>query len=150
MGMNRRELVLGSVGAAALGLALRAEAAEPGAPTPPLAAGASGHAALIDAAFACLKLGEACQQHCLSLLSKGDATLAECASTIAAMLPACEALTQLAVQNSPRLKAMAAVCADLCRDCEKACRKHEMHHAICKACADSCAACARECDKVQA
>ncbi|MGO9829955.1 MAG: Csp1 family four helix bundle copper storage protein [Myxococcaceae bacterium] len=146
--MNRREVVLGGVGAAAVGLALRASAAEPPAPSAPAAG--TAHAALIDSAFACIKVGQACQQHCLSLLAKGDATLAECATTIAAMLPSCEALAQLAVQNSPRLKALAVVCAQICRDCEKACRKHEMHHAICKACADSCAACAAECDKVQA
>ncbi len=146
--MNRREVVLGSVGAAAVVLALGARAAEPPALAAPASAGA--HAALIDAAFACIKLGQACQQHCLSLLAKADTSLAECATTIAAMLPSCEALAQLAVQSSPRLKALATVCAQICRDCEKACRKHETHHAICKACADSCAACAAECDKVQA
>ncbi len=145
--MQRRDVMLGAVGAAAVGMAMRARAAAPAAPAAP---SASGHQALVDAAFACIKVGQACQQHCLSLLSKGDTSLAECASTIAAMLPAVEAVAQLAVQGSPRLKAMAAVCAQLCRDCEKACRKHEAHHAICKACADSCAACAAECDKVQA
>jgi len=146
--MNRRDLMLGAVGAAAVGVAMRAGAAE--SATPPAAATAAGHQALIDAAFACIKVGQACQQHCLTLLSTGDTSLAECASTIAAMLPAVAAVAQLAVQNSPRLKAMASVCAQLCRDCEKACRKHEAHHAICKACADACAACAAECDKVQA
>ena len=146
--MKRRDVVLGSVAAAAaVGVALRARAAEPSTPAVPPA---TVHAALIDAAFACIKVGQACQQHCLTLLSKGDVSLAECASTIAAMLPSCEALAALAAQGSPRLKALAVVCAQICRDCEKACRKHEQHHAICKACADSCAACAQECDKVPA
>ena len=148
--MKRREVMLGAVGAAAVGMALRARAAEPAVPAAPVASGATAHAALIDSAFACIKVGQACQQHCLSLLAKGDTSLAECATTIAAMLPLCEALAQLAVQNSARLKPLAAVCAQVCRDCEKACRKHEMHHAICKACADSCAACAQACDKVPA
>ena len=144
--MRRREVVLGSVAAAAVGVALKARGAEP--PTGASAPASTPHAALIEATFTCIKLGQACQQHCYSFLSKGDVSLAECASTIAAMLPACQALAQLAVQDSPRLKALASVCALICRDCEKACRKHEMHHAICKACADSCAACAQECDKV--
>jgi Cys-rich four helix bundle protein (predicted Tat secretion target) len=136
--MNRREVMLAGVGAVALGAVRRAEAAEPPVPS-----------GLVAAAFACIQMGQACQQHCLTMLSKGDITLAECAATIAAMLPACQAIAELAVQGSPRLKAMAVVCALLCRDCEKACRKHETH-AICKQCADACAACAAQCDKVPA
>jgi Cys-rich four helix bundle protein (predicted Tat secretion target) len=136
--MNRREVMLAGAGVVALGAVRRAEAAESSAPS-----------GLIAAAFACIQVGQACQQHCLTMLSKGDTSLAECAATIAAMLPACEALAELAVQGSPRLKAMAAVCALLCRDCEKACRKHEVH-AICKQCAEACAACAAQCEKVPA
>jgi Cys-rich four helix bundle protein (predicted Tat secretion target) len=136
--MNRREVMVAGVGALAVGALRRAEAAE--AAVPP---------GLIASAFACIQSGQACQQHCLSLLSKGDTSLAECAATIAAMLPVCEALAALAVQGSPRLKALAQVCALICRDCEKACRKHEAHP-VCKQCADACAACAAQCDKVQA
>jgi Cys-rich four helix bundle protein (predicted Tat secretion target) len=140
--MNRREALLAAgVGAAAV--ALKAQAGE--------AAAMGGSASpLIASAFTCIEVGQACQQHCLAMLSKGDTSLAECATTIAAMLPSCEALAQLAVQNSPRLKALAVVCAQICRDCEAACRKHEKMHAICKQCADSCAACAAQCDKVPA
>jgi Cys-rich four helix bundle protein (predicted Tat secretion target) len=136
--MNRREVMLAGVGAAALGGALRAQAVEQPA--------ASG---LIASAFACIQVGQACQQHCLTMLSKGDTSLAECAATIAAMLPVCEALVQLAVQGSPRLKALAMVCAQICRDCEKSCHKHDTH-AICKQCGEACAACAAQCDKVPA
>jgi Cys-rich four helix bundle protein (predicted Tat secretion target) len=136
--MRGREVMLAGAGVFALGAVRRAEAAQ--APVSP---------ELIASAFACIQVGQACQQHCLTMLSKGDTSLAECAATIAAMLPACEALAELAVQGSPRLKAMAAVCALLCRDCEKACRKHEAH-AICKQCAEACAGCAAQCDKVPA
>lgn len=136
--MTRREVVLAGVGVVALDAVPRAAAAE--APASP---------GLIASAFACIQVGQACQQHCLTMLSKGDTSLAECAATIAAMLPACEALAELAVQGSPRLKAMAAVCALLCRDCEKACRKHDVH-AICKQCGEACAACAAQCDRVPA
>jgi Cys-rich four helix bundle protein (predicted Tat secretion target) len=136
--MNRPEVMLAGVGVVALGAVRRAEAAEP-----------SVSPGLIASAFACIQMGQACQQHCLTMLSKGDTSLAECAATIAAMLPTCEAVAELAVQGSPRLKAMAVVCALLCRDCEKACRKHESH-ALCKQCAEACAACAAHCDKVPA
>jgi len=145
--MKRREVVLGGVTAAALGFALRAQGADASSPVA-APSPSSGQKALIDAAFACIEVGQACQQHCLNMLSKGDTSLAECATTIAAMLPSCAVLAQLAVQGSPRLKAMAAVCASICRDCEQACRKHEKMHAICKQCADACAACAAQCDKV--
>ncbi len=143
--MNRREVVLAGVGAAAVGAALRARAE-----APPAASSATSSGPLIDAAFACLQLGQACQQHCLVMLGNGDTSLAECASTIASMLPVCAALSGLAVQGSVRLKALALVCAQICRDCEKACRKHETHHTICRQCADSCAACAAQCYKVPA
>jgi Cys-rich four helix bundle protein (predicted Tat secretion target) len=140
--MNRRDVVLGTVGAAAVGVAMRARADVPSGPP--------SSTSLIDSAFVCLQVGQACQQFCLTMLGKGETALAECAGTIAAMLPLCAALTELAVQGSPRLKALALVCAQVCRDCEKACRKHEAHHPICKQCADSCAACAAQCDKVPA
>ena len=64
------------------------------------------------------------------------------------MMPLCEALTTLARMNSPHTKALAAVCAKVCRDCEATCKKHSQHHAECKACMDSCAACATECEKL--
>ena len=79
--MNRREALLAAgVGAAAVALKARAAGETPAAGGPP--------SPLIAAAFACIQVGQACQQHCLLMLSKGDTSLAECATTIAAMLPA--------------------------------------------------------------
>jgi Cys-rich four helix bundle protein (predicted Tat secretion target) len=143
--MNRREVVLAGVGAAAAGVAVGGRALAEPAPASPASFGP-----LLDALYACIEVGQACQQHCRVLLGKGDTSLAECAGTIAAMLPVCAALTELSTLGSPRTKALALICAQVCRDCETACRKHAGHHAICKQCADSCAACAAQCDKVPA
>ena len=89
----------------------------------------------------CIFDAEICNIHCLSLLKDGDDSLAECQSTVDAVITACTAVTQLAYQNSSHLKSMMKVCIDICKDCEEECRKHEHHHAECKKCADSCADC---------
>jgi hypothetical protein len=48
---------------------------------------------------------------------------------------------QAVVTSNPRhVKPAVQLCIDVCTDCERACRKHEAHHAVCKACADACAA----------
>jgi Cys-rich four helix bundle protein (predicted Tat secretion target) len=106
--------------------------------------------ALYEAALACLRAGQICLDHCVRTLSTGDKSMAECAATVRAMLPLCEATAELALQRSAHLKALAAVCAKACRDCEAACKKHANHHAECKACMESCQKCAEECEKAAA
>jgi Cys-rich four helix bundle protein (predicted Tat secretion target) len=88
-----------------------------------------------------------CLQHCLNLMSEGDDSMAECAKTVRAMLPMCQGLQELASQSSTHLKEFAKLCSTVCRDCQKACKKHENHHEICKRCMDSCDRCAGACDK---
>lgn len=105
---------------------------------------------LLDAALECIKAGEACLDHCVRTLSTGDKSMAECAGTVRAMLPLCHAIADLTRLNSAHLKALAAVCAKACRDCEAACKKHQNHHAECKACMESCQKCAAECEKAAA
>jgi Cys-rich four helix bundle protein (predicted Tat secretion target) len=70
----------------------------------------------------------------------GDKSLADCMRSVSAMLPVCAAMNRLAIQDAKRLKDLAKVCADICRDCEAECRKHEFHHVECKRCAEACAA----------
>ena len=60
--------------------------------------------------------------------------------SVSAMLPVCAAMNRLATQDAKRLKDLAKGCADICRDCEVECRKHEFHHVECKRCAEACAA----------
>lgn len=149
--MNRRD-ALTSLGGAAAALALTrsAFAGEPkatpakGAP----AAAAVDTKALAEAADACADAAEDCIEHCIAMLSSGDKSMADCFAAARAMKPVCEALENLAKLNSPHLKAYAAVCAKLCRDCEKACKPHADMHAVCKTCMDACAKCAALCEKV--
>ena len=111
------------------------------------AAGAQNQA-LIDAALTCVNRGDVCLQHCIKLLSTGDTSLKDCIRTVSAMLPLCETLARYGALEAPRLKELAKLCADVCDDCEKECRKHEQHHVECKNCAQSCAACSKECRKL--
>lgn len=106
------------------------------------------HQAVIDSAMECVAKAEACVPHCVALLAKGDTSLAECLESVLAMMPMCTAVARLAALDAPRLKDVAKLCADICVDCEKVCRKHEAHHAVCKACADSCARFVKESRKL--
>ncbi|WJW75966.1 four-helix bundle copper-binding protein [Thiohalobacter sp. IOR34] len=106
------------------------------------------HEALIDTALDCLKKGQLCIDHCMELFKRGDTSVAECADSVQEMLAMCSALEKMAAYRSDRLKAVARVCADVCKVCEKACRKHEDKHAECKACADACADCIEACEKL--
>ncbi|MDP3499830.1 MAG: four-helix bundle copper-binding protein [Myxococcales bacterium] len=153
MTVTRRDAVtMAASGAAVLSLTALAQGkpAAPPAKADPKAATWTINETLLAAALDCIKAGEACLDHCIRSLSTGDKSMAECAGTVRAMLPMCQALTDLTRLNSTHLKALAAVCAKVCRDCEAACKKHQNHHAECKACMESCQKCATECEKVAA
>jgi Cys-rich four helix bundle protein (predicted Tat secretion target) len=113
-----------------------------------IAVAAADKGGLIDAALNCVKAGEICQQHCLELLGQGDKSMAECSKTVTEMLSFCRTLAELAAHKSDHLPKFAGLCADVCKNCEKACRVHEGHHVQCKNCAETCARCAAECAKV--
>jgi Cys-rich four helix bundle protein (predicted Tat secretion target) len=151
--MNRRDLLATAAGSvAALSFSALAEEVKAAAEAPvaaaPKAEGYSYNTVLFEATLSCLKSGEICLDHCVRTLSTGDKSMAECAGTVRAMLPMCEAMSKLTLLKSKHLKALAAVCAKTCRDCEAACKKHAKHHAECKACMESCQKCALECEKV--
>lgn len=105
--------------------------------------------ALISAASDCSNKAEVCVSHCQEWLSQGDKTLAVCAAAAREVAVACDALRSLAAQNAPSLPQFAKVTADVCKNCEAECGKHEKHQA-CKDCADACAACRAECVKTAA
>lgn len=145
--INRRDAVtLVAGGAAVMSLAALAE----GKGGTPAKAAWTINQPLLDAALECLRAGGTCLDHCVRTLSTGDKSMAECAATVRAMLPLCQAVADLTRLNSPHLKALAAVCAKVCRDCEASCKKHQNHHAECKACMESCQRCALECEKAAA
>lgn len=106
---------------------------------------------LIDAAANGVKLGQACLQHSLEMLSQGENKgMAVCAMRVSDMIAACAAIEQLANYNSPHLPKMAKVVMDICKDCEKECRKFEKEMEICKITADACVTCFNECKKIAA
>lgn len=105
---------------------------------------------LIDAALHCVKNGQICNDHCIALVKQGDTSIADCLASVSDMLVTCTGLSKLASNESAHLKAYAKVCIAVCKDCEKACAKHENHHAECKACAESCRACIKACEKAVA
>jgi Cys-rich four helix bundle protein (predicted Tat secretion target) len=106
---------------------------------------------LIDAAADSVKNGQACLSHGLYMLSEREyKEMAICAMRVSDMVAACTALGQLATYNSPNLIKMAKVVMDICKDCEKECRKFEKEEEICKKTADSCVNCFNECRKITA
>jgi Cys-rich four helix bundle protein (predicted Tat secretion target) len=92
------------------------------------------------AAADCVGAGEACLQHCLTLLASGDKTLGDCALLVNQMLAVCRAVGPIVEANGKYVRSIAQLCLEVCTDCERVCRQHAEHHAICKTCADSCAA----------
>lgn len=147
--MDRRAF-LGSAGLMALSAAASAVAAEAPADAHAHHHHAGAYPAVAATAGDCVKYGQVCIDHCLSLLGNGDKSLAGCARSVQQMLPLCTALQQLAVQRSAYLPALAKVALQACQDCEKECRKHEKQHTQCLDCANACAACAKECERLLA
>ena len=139
--MNRRELILATGALAVSGAASAAPDAGTAPGKPPN---------LVELGSACIQVGEECQAHCFKELAAGDTSLAGCARSVTMMLAMCRALVTAAAQGSPRLKDVARVCGQVCRDCEKECKPHAGHHDICRRCMESCRACATGCEKVSA
>jgi len=158
--MNRREWLsgavstLGVVGALGLDKQVFAEGKkkDPHAGHKVAAAAATDNpfAKAMAAAADCALKGDICIAHCQSLMAGGDTSVAGCLKTALEMVAACNAFVKLGSMQSKAAKKMAALCAELCHACEKACKEHEAHHQVCKDCMDSCIACARECEKVSA
>lgn len=134
-GINRRELLLGLGAAVSVACAAPALAAMPGHDH-------SKHSAqlpdLLDATNTCVDKGERCIAHCLVSFQEGDLELADCAAKVHEMRAICGAFSYLLAANSSYVGDYAAICAQVCEDCEQECRKHE-EHIECKACANACA-----------
>ena len=95
-----------------------------------------------------MKDGQACLDHCFTLLKDGDKKMADCAESVTEMLVMCDGLAKMASYRSPHLKDFAKVCAAVCKDCQDECEKHSEKHVECKQCADSCADCIKACDDI--
>jgi len=137
--LDRRDVL--RAGLAFTAFAGVAHAAEETTQKPPAAQGPTeAQQVLAKAIGQCVEAGNVCLEHCLNLLGRGDTSLAECAKSVRDMLAVCSAAQALVVSNSRHVKPTVQLCVDVCTDCERASRKHETHHAVCKACADACAA----------
>ena len=135
-GLSRRELLLGLGAAAAAAYAGQATAASPGHDH-------SQHTAqqpeLLNAVNNCLDKGQRCITHCLVSFKEGDTSLADCAAKVHEMHAVCDAFSYLLSANSGYIKGYAAICEQVCKDCEQECLKHE-EHIECKQCAEACEA----------
>lgn len=72
---------------------------------------------------------------CNEMLRHGMTDLADCHARVVDMLTMCEAMwTMAAADTAPatRVKALAALCADTCRDCERACKPQAVKHPECR------------------
>lgn len=147
--MKRREMLKVGVGTAvahgvvtAIGCGAQGGEVEhhhsSGGEHPPLAAPTDAQQAFARAAAGCIAAGEACLSHCLRLLQSGDTSMADCSRTVHAMLAICRAVPALATSSSPHLGRLAAICADVCSECEATCAAHASHHDECRACMEAC------------
>lgn len=143
--MNRREILSAAATLATAAFVAPAMAADHNHQNHAMAAPYAKTAAT---ALDCVATGDACLAHCFDSFIAGDTTLAVCAKKVDELIAVCTALAKLASNNSPNLVAYAKAAIQVCKDCEKECRKHADKHPTCKACADSCAACAEECGKL--
>jgi Cys-rich four helix bundle protein (predicted Tat secretion target) len=149
--ISRREVITSALG---MGLWMAARPALAEAPRKDkegaAPASTATRAALTRALVECERAGEACLAHCTRELAAGNQSMGRCNSTVQAMLATTAALLRLVAVDSPHAKRLAALCADLCRDCEAACAEHKAHfahgmHAECKECMEACQACAKAC-----
>jgi Cys-rich four helix bundle protein (predicted Tat secretion target) len=101
-------------------------------------AGGSAHASFAAATADCVEKGDACLQHCIAALSKGDTSMAECAAAVNDMLAVCRGMGTLALSGSKHLQQAAQLCLAVCTDCAAACEPHVGHHDTCKACHEAC------------
>jgi Cys-rich four helix bundle protein (predicted Tat secretion target) len=104
---------------------------------------------ILETTSACQSAGAVCLSHCSYYVLQGDEKMAECQRAVMNMLAITKAMHDMAGFNTAapgHLRALAKVCADFCRACEKACEPHADHHPECKACRDACQECARACD----
>ena len=155
--MDRRQFIVASTATLVAAASPRAGAEEDphAAHKKQAAAGGAGqgwvtNAAVVEAAADCGRAGRVCLEHCIALLRAGDRSMARCSETVDAMLPLCAAMEALATQGSPHAKAIAAVCAKACRECEAACKEHASHHEPCKRCMETCQRCGAACEKMAA
>ena len=90
----------------------------------------------------------AASNHCFdACLQEEDVTMMkECIRLDRECADFCSYLEQAIMRNSPFVKELAAVCAEICERCAAECEHHSHDH--CQACAEACKKCAEACRSV--
>ncbi|UCZ55390.1 four-helix bundle copper-binding protein [Bacillus shivajii] len=90
----------------------------------------------------CVRACNQCYDACLE--EEHIDHMRECIRTDRECADFCTLTLKAITTNSPFLKDMLALCAKICRACEKECSKHDHDH--CKVCAEACHTCAELCE----
>lgn len=90
-----------------------------------------------DCAAACL----ACVTACLD--ESDPKAMARCISLDMECADACQLAARSIARGDEHMKAICALCADICRSCGGECAAHRMDH--CQECAKACARCVEAC-----
>src|ERR1700730_5819217 len=147
--MQRREFIAAVGTAAALASASKAFAQAAGGGEMEEPMHPPKYEALENTNSHCGATGNDCLRHCLGMYKMKDTSMAGCADSAFQLVAACSALAALAAVNSEHTGHLAKAVARVCTDCQKECEKFPKV-AECKTCGESCKACAAECDKVAA
>lgn len=163
--MDRRDFLVGSLGAVGGVLTPAAMAASKGGPTgkrfkelAPLM-GDKVQAALLEVeekAMACVAAGNSCVAHCQEQLIAGKGTeFQNCTLAAHQMVAVCLATGTLASYRAKLIDEVLEACIEACETCRKACEEHKDHfshgmHMECKRCMESCIACRDACKKLKA
>lgn len=93
-----------------------------------------------DCAAACLACATAC-------LSESDPkAMARCISLDMECADSCQQAARSIARGDEHMKAVCALCADICRSCGGECAAHQMDH--CQECAKACARCVEACGRL--
>lgn len=95
---------------------------------------------------ACMKACNYCYDACLH--EEDVNMMAQCIRLDRECADICNYLEAAIARNSPFIKQIASVCADICTACAEECNKHDHDH--CQQCAKACTSCAEACKQVAA
>ncbi len=102
--------------------------------------------ACLEACVSCIEAFNTCFSRCLKEQAHHD--LSGCIRLDRECADICELAVKAMQTDSPFMKQICALCADVCEACGTECQKHDHDH--CQACAKSCFACAEQCRSMAA
>ncbi|MGK9265247.1 four-helix bundle copper-binding protein [Bacillus inaquosorum] len=102
--------------------------------------------ACIEACINCMEACNHCFTKCLEENAQHD--LSGCIRLDRECADICALAVKAMQTDSPFMKEICALCADICEACGTECEKHDHDH--CQACAKSCFACAEQCRSMAA